>query len=76
MQAANKQKPMQGWLKHIGKAGAPLTMILKSYSLGILFWDVALLLFNTWLAIIQSIISVVMPRKTKRLREEIALVSY
>jgi len=75
MQQANKQKPMQGWLKHIGKAGVPLTMILKSYSFGILLFDIVFLLFNSWLAIIQSMFSIVLPARRKQIREEVAVVS-
>ena len=64
----------KNWLKHIGKLGFPLQLLLKTYSYFIVYIDLWILFFRSWLAIFSSIFRVFFPTRLKNLSREVAMV--
>ncbi|XP_070504912.1 17-beta-hydroxysteroid dehydrogenase 13-like isoform X2 [Chironomus tepperi] len=69
-----KSNDTNSWLKHIGKLGLPLQLLLKSYQFLVVWVDVSVLLVKTYFALIQSILCFILPSRRKNLSTEVAVV--
>lgn len=69
-----RSRETYGWLKHIGKVGYPLQLVLRYYQFCVVMLDVIALLFKSYIAIIVSFFFFFVPNKKKSLKSEIAVV--
>jgi hypothetical protein len=69
-----KTNDANNWLKHIGKLGLPLQLLLKSYQFLVVWVDVTVLLVKTYLALLQSMFSFILPSRRKNLSTDVAVV--
>lgn len=67
---------MQGWLKHIGKLGLPLKVLMVIYQLTIVYCDLVFLALMTYKEMCMSFIYLIVPLPKKTLNAEVAVVSY
>lgn len=66
---------MQGWLKHIGKLGLPLKIVMVLYQFLIVYWDLMFLALMTYKEMCLSCFYFIVPLPKKTLNTEVAVVS-
>lgn len=66
---------MQGWLKHIGKLGLPLKIVMVIYQMTVVYWDLVFLTLMTYKEMWLSFFYLIVPLPKKTLNTEVAVVS-
>lgn len=70
-----QSKSDKGWLKHIGKLGFPVHLLLKVYQITIVFWDLVFMGLMAYKEMWLTAIYLLLPIRRKKLANEVAVVS-
>lgn len=70
-----QSKSDKGWLKHIGKLGFPVHVLLKIYQVTIVFWDLMFMGLMAYKELWVTAIFLLLPIHRKKLANEVAVVS-
>lgn len=70
-----QSKSDKGWLKHIGKLGFPVHVLLKIYQVTIVSWDLMLMGLMAYKELWMTALFLVLPIRRKKLENEVAVVS-
>lgn len=74
-QKTSSRSNAQGWLKHIGKLGFPVHLLLIFYQVVVVAWDLMIMSILTYKEMFLSIIYLIFPLAKKTLDDEVAIVS-
>lgn len=66
---------MEGWLKHIGKLGLPVQLLMRVYQLAIMYLDLVFMCIFAVKEMLLSVFFAVIPLPKKHLTSEVAIVS-
>lgn len=74
-QKTSSRSNAQGWLKHIGKLGFPVHLLLIFYQIVVVAYDLMIMSILTYKELWLSVIYLIFPLSKKNLNSEVAVVS-